>query len=125
MDGEQSGLEATVDRLRTELEGLRTAMRTRAVIEQAKGVLVGRLGCTPEEAFEQLVSRSQAENRKLAQLAADLLANAAPPPAARDVPADPPAEPPPAEPPPVAPAQDAPAQDAPAQDAPAQDAPAQ
>ncbi|MFE2347379.1 SpoIIE family protein phosphatase [Kitasatospora cineracea] len=115
MDGEKSGLEATVDRLRTELEGLRTAMRTRAVIEQAKGVLVGRLGCTPEEAFEQLVSRSQAENRKLAQLAADLLANAAPPPTARDVPADPPAEPPPAEPPPVAPAQDAPAQDAPAQ----------
>ncbi|MEV7211816.1 ANTAR domain-containing protein [Kitasatospora cineracea] len=106
MDGEQSGLEATVDRLRTELEGLRTAMRTRAVIEQAKGVLVGRLGCTPEQAFEQLVGRSQAENRKLAQLAADLLADAAPPPAARDVqpppardvPAAPPVEPPPAAP---------------------------
>ncbi|ROR46123.1 SpoIIE family protein phosphatase [Kitasatospora cineracea] len=123
MDGEQSGLEATVDRLRTELEGLRTAMRTRAVIEQAKGVLVGRLGCTPEEAFEQLVSRSQTENRKLAQLAADLLANAAPPPAARDVPADPPAEPSPAAAVQDAPVRDAPVQGAPVQDAPMQDAP--
>ncbi|MFJ5881776.1 SpoIIE family protein phosphatase [Kitasatospora cineracea] len=118
MDGEQSGLEATVDRLRTELEGLRTAMRTRAVIEQAKGVLVGRLGCTPEQAFEQLVGRSQAENRKLAQLAADLLADAAPPPAARDVqptaargvPAAPPVESPPVEPPPAAPGREAPVQ---------------
>ncbi|MFJ4681608.1 SpoIIE family protein phosphatase [Kitasatospora sp. NPDC088783] len=87
MDGEKSGLEATVDRLRTELEGLRTAMRTRAVIEQAKGVLVERLGCTPDQAFDALVRRSQDENRKLAQLAADLVATAAPPPTPRETPA--------------------------------------
>ncbi|MFJ5228749.1 SpoIIE family protein phosphatase [Kitasatospora sp. NPDC088391] len=82
---ERAALEATVDRMRTELEGLRIAMRTRAVIEQAKGVLVERLGCTPEEAFRELGRRSQQENRKLAQLAADLVAAAAPRPAARPV----------------------------------------
>ncbi|MFD8480439.1 SpoIIE family protein phosphatase [Kitasatospora sp. NPDC059673] len=82
--GEESpAMEATVDRLRTELEGLRSAMRTRAVIEQAKGLLVGRVGCTPEEAFGELVRRSQQQNRKLAQIAADLVAAAAPRPAAR------------------------------------------
>ncbi|MFJ1756962.1 ANTAR domain-containing protein [Kitasatospora sp. NPDC088134] len=84
-EGERGALEATVDRMRTELEGLRIAMRTRAVIEQAKGVLVERLGCTPEEAFRELGRRSQQENRKLAQLAADLVAGAAPRPAARPV----------------------------------------
>ncbi|MFD7729309.1 SpoIIE family protein phosphatase [Kitasatospora phosalacinea] len=87
MDGERAELEATVDRLRTELEGLRTAMRTRAVIEQAKGVLVGRFGYAPERAFDELVRRSQDGNRKLAQIAADLVAEAAPPPAAREAPA--------------------------------------
>ncbi|GLW57321.1 SpoIIE family protein phosphatase [Kitasatospora phosalacinea] len=87
MDGERAELEATIDRLRTELEGLRTAMRTRAVIEQAKGVLVGRFGYAPERAFDELVRRSQDENRKLAQIAADLVAAAAPPPAAREAPA--------------------------------------
>ncbi|QKW18133.1 SpoIIE family protein phosphatase [Kitasatospora sp. NA04385] len=96
MDGERfesrSGpeLEATVDRLRTELEGVRTAMRTRAVIEQAKGVLVERLGCGPEQAFAELVRRSQDENRKLVQIAADLVAAAAPPPAGREAPVEPP-----------------------------------
>ncbi|WP_035858744.1 ANTAR domain-containing protein, partial [Kitasatospora cheerisanensis] len=79
----RSAMEATVDRLRTELEGLRSAMRTRAVIEQAKGLLVGRLGCTPEQAFEELSRRSQQENRKLTRVAADLVATAAPRPAAR------------------------------------------
>ncbi|MGW4379787.1 SpoIIE family protein phosphatase [Kitasatospora sp. NPDC004531] len=80
---ERPPIEATVDRLRTELEGLRSAMRTRAVIEQAKGLLVGRLACTPDEAFAELVRRSQQDNRKLARSAADLVAEAAPRPAAR------------------------------------------
>ncbi|MFE1316174.1 SpoIIE family protein phosphatase [Kitasatospora phosalacinea] len=108
MDGERAELEATVDRLRTELEGLRTAMRTRAVIEQAKGVLVGRFGYAPERAFDELVRRSQDGNRKLAQVAADLVAAAAPPPAAREAPAPvTPAEPTPAEPESVGPVEPA------------------
>ena len=40
-------LAALVAKLRAELTGVRTAMRNRAVIEQAKGVLVERLGVSP------------------------------------------------------------------------------
>ncbi|MFD9128189.1 SpoIIE family protein phosphatase [Kitasatospora sp. NPDC059571] len=72
-DPERAVLEAAVDRLRAEAEGLRAAMRTRAVIEQAKGLLAERLGCTPEEAFERLSALSQDANRKVADLAAELL----------------------------------------------------
>ncbi|MGR6998036.1 ANTAR domain-containing protein [Yinghuangia aomiensis] len=69
----------TVDRLRSEIDGLRTAMRTRAVIEQAKGVLMARLGCSADDAFARLSSMSQDANRKLVDLAAELLGTAAPP----------------------------------------------
>ncbi|MGW4895962.1 SpoIIE family protein phosphatase [Kitasatospora sp. NPDC004240] len=72
-------LQDAVDRLRAEVEGLRRAMRSRAVIEQAKGLLTERLGCTPEEAFGHLVRLSQDTNRKLVDLAAGLLGTAAPP----------------------------------------------
>ncbi|MGW6919271.1 SpoIIE family protein phosphatase [Kitasatospora sp. NPDC054939] len=72
-------LQNTVDRLRAEVEGLRRAMRSRAVIEQAKGLLTERLGCTPEEAFGHLAQLSQDGNRKLVDIAADLLGVAAPP----------------------------------------------
>jgi len=55
---------------------LEQAMATRAVIEQAKGVLMGRLGCSPEEAFAHLSRRSQNANRKLHVVAAELVAEA-------------------------------------------------
>ncbi|GGV48456.1 transcription antitermination regulator [Kitasatospora herbaricolor] len=71
--------EATIDRLRAEVEGQRRAMRTRAVIEQAKGILVERLACSPEQAFEHLTRLSQDANRKLVDLAADLVGSVAPP----------------------------------------------
>jgi AmiR/NasT family two-component response regulator len=51
-------------------------MASRAVIEQAKGLLVGRLGCTPDEAFAYLSRQSQNANRKLHDVAAQLLADA-------------------------------------------------
>jgi GAF domain-containing protein len=57
-------------------EQMRTAMATRAVIEQAKGVLVAQEGCTPEQAFELLVRASQAGNRKLRDVAAATVAAA-------------------------------------------------
>ncbi|MFE9426342.1 SpoIIE family protein phosphatase [Kitasatospora sp. NPDC006697] len=82
MSDEQLSPQAAVDRLRAELEGLRRAMRTRAVIEQAKGALVERERITPEQAFERLARDSQRENRKLSEVAAELLAAAAPPPSA-------------------------------------------
>ncbi|MGY1779910.1 ANTAR domain-containing protein [Geodermatophilus sp. SYSU D01036] len=53
---------------------LRRAMQSRAVIEQAKGVLMGRHGCTGDEAFAMLASQSQRRNRKLREVAAELVA---------------------------------------------------
>jgi len=46
-------------------EQLQVALVTRGPIEQAKGALMARHGCTPEDAFALLVRRSQQENRKL------------------------------------------------------------
>lgn len=51
------------------------AMRGRAVIEQAKGALLGRAG-DPDEAFAELRRRSQAENVRLAEVAARVVAEA-------------------------------------------------
>ena len=61
---------------------LQTAMESRAVIEQAKGILMARGGITPDQAFEMLVRASQRENRKLRDLAVEIVERArqAPPP---------------------------------------------
>lgn len=56
-------------RLRSELEGMQRALDTRDVIGMAKGILVARERCSPDEAFQILVRASQRENRKLADLA--------------------------------------------------------
>jgi PAS domain-containing protein len=76
----EEALASVVARLRTELAGVRRAMRNRAVIEQAKGVLVERLGIAPEAAFDQLVRLSQQTNIKLAEVAAALVGATAPDP---------------------------------------------
>ncbi|MFG1928688.1 ANTAR domain-containing protein [Cryptosporangium sp. NPDC048952] len=55
---------------------MRAAMASRAVIEQAKGILIARHGCSPEEAFGQLTQMSQHANRKLRDIAAALVAQA-------------------------------------------------
>ena len=52
-----------------EVAGLRAAMESRAVIEQAKGVLMARDRCTPDEAFAVLRRISQHGNVKLRDLA--------------------------------------------------------
>ena len=57
-------------------EELRSAMATRAVIEQAKGLLVARLGCTLERAFDLLAEQSQHTNRKLRDIAVELVQEA-------------------------------------------------
>ncbi len=49
-------------------------MRTRGLIEQAKGMLAERLGCDPESAFAVLSAQSQQTNVPLVQIAADLVA---------------------------------------------------
>lgn len=62
------------DSTRRTVENLQEAMRSRAVIEQAKGILMGRAGISSAEAFETLARRSQDANRKLRDIARELVA---------------------------------------------------
>ena len=55
---------------------LQTAMQSRAVIEQAKGVLMAMLHCSAEEAFQHLATQSQHANRKLRDIAAEIVERA-------------------------------------------------
>lgn len=54
-------------------QNLATAMQSRAVIEQAKGILMGAQRCGADEAFQILVRASQRENRKLREIAEDIV----------------------------------------------------
>ena len=49
--------------------GLQAAMQSRAVIEQAKGQIMSREGCSADEAFTLLARTSQRDNIKLRELA--------------------------------------------------------
>ena len=69
----QERLVRTVEQLQAEVDGLRQAMRARALIEQAKGLVAGRLGCTPDAAFDRFTAISQKANVKVLDLAAELL----------------------------------------------------
>ncbi len=57
----------------------RAMMESRAVIEQAKGVLMARFGIDAETAFARLRETSQHSNRKLRDLAAEVVAEASDP----------------------------------------------
>ena len=57
-------------------EQLQLAMQSRAVIEQAKGILIGQRRCQPEEAFNILIKLSQDSNRKLREVAQALVDHA-------------------------------------------------
>ena len=52
---------------------LTLAMEHRAEIEQAKGILMATQRCTADEAFDLLRRASQRENRKLRDIAAELV----------------------------------------------------
>jgi AmiR/NasT family two-component response regulator len=52
---------------------LRTALTSRATIEQAKGMIMAERGCSAEEAFEQLAKISNDRNVKLRDVAAALV----------------------------------------------------
>ncbi|MEV0881549.1 GAF and ANTAR domain-containing protein [Micromonospora echinofusca] len=56
---------------------MQEAMRSRAVIEQAKGIIMGERRCSADEAFTLLAKLSQDTNRKLREVAEALVANAA------------------------------------------------
>ena len=51
-------------------------MRSRAVIEQAKGILMAVHRCDPDEAFRHLVRMSQSANRKLRDVAEETVKSA-------------------------------------------------
>ena len=48
-------------------------MESRAVIEQAKGILMAAQRCDPDAAFDILVRASQNQNRKLRAIAAEIV----------------------------------------------------
>ena len=52
---------------------LQRALDSRAVIDQAKGILMGRHGMSAEQAFDLLSKESQLANRKLRDIAEDLV----------------------------------------------------
>jgi transcriptional regulator with GAF, ATPase, and Fis domain len=54
---------------------LQEALTSRSVIEQAKGVIMAREGCGPEEAFDILRRTSQRSHRKLHEVARRLVAS--------------------------------------------------
>ena len=69
--------------LQAEVSGLRAAMATRAIIEQAKGLIIASMGVDAEQAFELLIRQSQAENVKLHVVAERLISSAIRTPTAR------------------------------------------
>ncbi|HEX4530438.1 MAG TPA: GAF and ANTAR domain-containing protein, partial [Acidimicrobiia bacterium] len=54
-------------------QSLERALVTRGVIEQAKGVLMARTGSDAEQAFEALRRASQRSNRKVSELAREIV----------------------------------------------------
>ena len=60
--------------LEAEVEQLKVALVNRDVIGMAKGILMSEHDCTPDEAFAHLRRLSQQENRKLTNIAAELVA---------------------------------------------------
>ena len=72
------GLANTLVATAHELDDRIDAMDTRRTIDLATGLLMGRLGCSPEEAFGLLRLESQNHNVKVHDVAIDLLSRPAP-----------------------------------------------
>lgn len=68
---------ALYEQARATVEQLETAMTSRAAIEQAKGILIAREHVDADEAFKLLVRLSQTRNRKLRDVAVELVDMAA------------------------------------------------
>ena len=68
------GLASALVSTSMELDDRIEAMDTRRTIDLATGLLMGRLGCGPEDAFDLLRRESQNHNQKLSDVATGLLA---------------------------------------------------
>lgn len=67
--------ERSITRAEVLTEQLQAALNSRVVIEQAKGALAQADGITPSQAFDRLRSTARTSHRKLADVAAALLAD--------------------------------------------------
>ncbi|MFE5724205.1 SpoIIE family protein phosphatase [Streptomyces erythrochromogenes] len=76
-DPEAGRLAAIVERLREEALEAQSAADGRALVELAKGILVGQLGCGPAEASRQLVKLAEQSGTTLLALAVDVINQAA------------------------------------------------
>ena len=75
-DGEAPGPDGLAKRweaLHEENRQLREALDSRTCIERAKGLLMGRYGCTEQDAFALLVNAARHQQRKVRLIASDLL----------------------------------------------------
>jgi AmiR/NasT family two-component response regulator len=52
---------------------LQTALESRIVIEQAKGIIADRESITPDEAFQKIRRQARSERRKLHDLATEIV----------------------------------------------------
>lgn len=73
-DAPGAAARADLDAALAELDGLRTAMQTRGTIEQAKGILMATYRIDADAAFELLRLVSQHGNRKLYDVACEVVA---------------------------------------------------
>jgi hypothetical protein len=69
----QGEIQRRQDGFEHELLTIREALETRDLIGQAKGIIMGSMRCDPDAAFVLLKKQSQAENRKLTDIAADVV----------------------------------------------------
>jgi AmiR/NasT family two-component response regulator len=60
---------------------LQTALDSRIVIEQAKGVLIERFDLQPQQAFDLLQRASRSQRRKIHDVAAEIVSSRNTPPA--------------------------------------------
>ena len=77
-DGTVVPLRPKPDRLRQleeENAQLRAALKSRIVIEQAKGAVSARMGTTPEVAFEMMRGLARSQRRSLHEYAAEVVQN--------------------------------------------------
>ncbi|MET7986539.1 MULTISPECIES: ANTAR domain-containing protein [unclassified Streptomyces] len=72
----EHALDNEEEALRSEVVQLRRAMRTRPVIDQARGILMASFGLRAEDAWDVLVSVSQNTNIKLHLVAGELVTTA-------------------------------------------------
>ena len=75
VDESRAALEAELELLRARCDQLQEALDSRVVIEQAKGMLAERFGCDVNTAFEALRAGARSTQRKLHELAAEVVAS--------------------------------------------------